>query len=253
MIFRGKVINRADHEKLKKEYASKDPTAPNKGQHWQYERSRGFQSERSSSNPTNLTNISAKKKNSNNKKLNKNAIPSKLKILYTNADSLSNKKDELSTTIKQQDIDIALVCETEPKNKASYLPSTPVIIDGYDSIENTNGRGVSVIYKENLEITQIEKFNNMYSTAVFIKLSNSNNVLHLAIIYRSPNSSITEDVQLNKVINLAAKSLKNLIIYGDFNHPEIDWKSMNCNKNEDHPASLFLHSIEDCKLDQLIE
>ena len=33
MIFRGKVINRADHEKLKKEFASKDPTAPNKGQY----------------------------------------------------------------------------------------------------------------------------------------------------------------------------------------------------------------------------
>ena len=28
---------------------------------------------------------------------------------------------------------------------------------------------------------------------------------------------------------------------------------MNCNRNDDHPASLFLHSIEDCKLDQLVD
>ena len=60
-------------------------------------------------------------------------------------------------------------------------------------------------------------------------------------------------MKINSQINQAAKNLKNLIIYGDFNHPEIDWKNMNCNKSENHPASLFLHSIEDCKLDQLIE
>ena len=43
------------------------------------------------------------------------------------------------------------------------------------------------------------------------------------------------------------------MIYGDFNHPDIDWINMNCNRNENHPASLFLHNIEECKLDQLIE
>ena len=47
--------------------------------------------------------------------------------------------------------------------------------------------------------------------------------------------------------------MKNLFIYGDFNYPEVDWENMYCSKPEEHSASQFLHTIEECKLDQLIE
>ena len=178
---------------------------------------------------------------------------SKLNILYTNADSLSNKKDELESTIKQHNIDIALICETEPKNQTSYLPYTPFFLEGYDSVENKDGRGVSIFYKDDLEVTPLESYNQLFSPAIFLKITSSNNLLHLAVVYRSPNNSVQDDLKINHQINQAAKHLKNLVIYGDFNHPEIDWKNMYCNKHENHPASMFLHSIEDCKLDQLID
>ena len=193
---------------------------------------------------------------SSNSRSNKKSKPaksnkiSKIKVFYCNADSLSNKKDELEILIKHKNIDIALICETEPK--FSSLPTTPIIIEGYDSVTNKDGRGVMIIYKEHLNVTLLSHINNLFSPSLFIKVSNSKSFINIGITYRSPNNSEFENKKLNDLINDASKSLKNLYIFGDFNFPEVDWDNMNCNKPEEHPASLFLHTIEDCKLDQLV-
>ena len=175
---------------------------------------------------------------------------SKLNIFYTNADSLSNKKEELELLIKQNDIDVALVCETEPK--VTSIPTVPIIIEGYDAIVNKTGRGVMIIFKEYLDITLLDNIIDLFSPSLFIKISSSKSFVNLGLCYRSPNSSEIEDIKLNNQIKSAAKTLKNVYLFGDFNHPEVDWDNMNCNKSENHPASLFLHTIEDCKLDQIV-
>ena len=61
-----------------------------------------------------------------------------------------------------------------------------------------------------------------------------------------------DDEKLNNQIKKASKTLKNLHIFGDFNHPEIDWQNSYCNKKEEHPASVFLHQIEDSNLHQIL-
>ena len=177
---------------------------------------------------------------------------SKLKILYANADQLNNKKIELETIIRQKDIDVALICESLPKKQLASLPSVPVIMEGYDSLEDSTGRGILILYKEHLELSVIRAITDVYSPALYLKVTNSSTILHLGIVYRSPNISKADDMKLNKQLKLASKKLKNLIIYGDFNHPEIDWKSMNSSKGEDHQATEFLHVVQDCKLDQLV-
>ena len=176
---------------------------------------------------------------------------SKLKILSTNADILNNKKSELETIIKQKDVDIILICETLSKKQSASLPPVPVIYQGYDTLEDNTGRGVTIIYKDFLELSIIKSITDIYSPAIFVKVTNSSNLLHLGIVYRSPNITKAEDANLNKQISQAAKKLKNLIIYGDFNHPEIDWQHMFCSRGEEHPASAFLYTIQDSKLDQL--
>ena len=146
---------------------------------------------------------------------------SKLKILYSNADSISNKKDELEYLINQKNIDVALICETEPKN--SSLPAVPLIIEGYDVIENKDGRGVMIIYREHIDVTPLKDINKIFSPAIFIKISNPHSFINLGISYRSPNNPLSEDIKQIKQIKTAATSLKNLFIYGDFNYPEVDW------------------------------
>ena len=65
-------------------------------------------------------------------------------------------------------------------------------------------------------------------------------------IYRSPNSSD----EINEKLNDLTRSLDRtrnleLIIVGDFNYPEIDWKTSTCNKPAENPASLFLEATRD--------
>ena len=174
-----------------------------------------------------------------------------MKVLYANADNLNNKKEELKALMKLKDIDVALICETLSKTQLASLPPVPFIFEGYDTYVDNTGRGVIIIFKESLELTLLQKFNDLYSPAIFVKVANSSHLLHLAIVYRSPNISKADDEKLNFQISQAAKKLKNLIVYGDFNHPEIDWKHMFCSTGEEHAASIFLHTIQDSKLDQL--
>ena len=155
------------------------------------------------------TNKAAEKKSKSSNKT-KITTPS-LKVLYTNADSLNNKRQELEFLLKNKDIDIALICETE--SKTSNLPSVPVIIDGYDTAEDKSGRGVLIIYKEYLDVSLLDNINKIFSPALFVKVSNSKSFIHLGIIYRSPNSHESIEDNITKQVNLAAKTLKFFFLY----------------------------------------
>ena len=52
---------------------------------------------------------------------------------------------------------------------------------------------------------------------------------------------------------MASKELKNLIIFGDFNYPDIDWLNHYCKKNEDDCCSKFLHLAIKNNLNQLVQ
>ena len=147
---------------------------------------------------------------------------------------------------------IALICETLPKNPDPDKPYTPFILKGYDTLENQKGRGVIIIYKESLDVNILTDISDLYSPAIFIKVSSSIQTMNLGIIYRSPNISPQDDLKLNYQVSQASKTLKNLVIVGDFNFPEIDWTNLYCSKKEDHSASIFLHDVIDCKLHQCI-
>ena len=156
--------------------------------------------------------------------------------MYTNADSLKNKRDEFELLILEKDIDIALISESLTKQKSPDINEPLFNIEGYDSIEDKSGRGVVIYFKSSLEIKLHDDLNGIYSPSLFFKISNAKGQVNLAVIYRSPNISVEQDDKLNKQIHQASKKLKNLIIYGDFNHPEIDWENSSCVKKEDHPA-----------------
>ena len=171
--------------------------------------------------------------------------------MYANADSIRNKREELEAFITQHDIDIALICESLPKRTSEDKPSSPFIIKGFDYIENNEGRGVIVYFKETLDIKLIDDINSIYSPSLFFKVTSAKKPIHVAITYRSPNISKEADESFNKQIESAVKQLKNLVIYGDCNHPEIDWKYSSCQTTVEHPAAKFLHLVEENRISQL--
>ena len=133
-----------------------------------------------------------------------------LKIMYANADSIRNKREEFEAFIIQHDIDIALICESLPKRTSEDKPSSPFIIKGFDYIENNEGRGVIVYFRETLNIKLIDDINSIYSPSLYFKVTSAKKPIHVAITYRSPNISKEADECFNKQIKSAIKQLKNL-------------------------------------------
>ena len=83
------------------------------------------------SSTTNLISTSRTKVKKRSKKIKDPQI----NILYTNADCLNNKRLEFEASLKKNNIDIALICETLPKNSTFSNCFESYIIEGYDTIE----------------------------------------------------------------------------------------------------------------------
>ena len=85
-----------------------------------------------------------------NKKTSINRI-SKLKCMYTNCDTLTNKICELKLAIDSNDPDIIVLSEVTPKNNCYILQKSEIEIKGYNSyisnFEDTNTRGVALYVK----------------------------------------------------------------------------------------------------------
>ena len=126
-------------------------------------------------------------------------------------------------------------------------------ISNYNCIEDSTGRGVCVFYKNHLNITKNEKVSALYKPSIFFNVNNFSKQINIGLVYRSPSNVEKENKKLNYQLNFATKKLKNLYIFGDFNHPYIDWEHNYCKKSEDHCDSLFLYEVNNLNLNQLIQ
>ena len=151
--------------------------------------------------------------------------------MYTNADALTNKMDELVATIKMNNPDIILSNEVMPKN-ARYVPGAAEFqlkYLGYEMYENLdNGKRGQVLYiKEEMKPKQIfiESDFEEFLTAS-IKLKGSDEMI-IALLYRSPSSQRENIIAMNTLIDqIAELGYSHQLIIGDFNFKEIDWNNL---------------------------
>ena len=149
------------------------------------------------------------KLNENNNKLNTNTKfinenKNFLNVLYTNADSLSNKINEVQTHATFYDADLILITESLSKNPSSNF-SNIYNIEGYNCIDCNQGRGVCIFYKDHLEILNHEKINKMYEPSLFINIKTKNKPFNIGLVYRSPNNENKQNKNLNKQLSFAFK------------------------------------------------
>ena len=164
---------------------------------------------------------------------------------------MSNKLGELEAHAELYNTDIILITEHLSKNNSSKFENV-FSLNGYNCLEDISGRGVCIFYKENLNITTHNKINDIYKPSLLININNLNIPVNIGLVYRSPNNEESENKKLNKQLNFASKKLKNLVIFGDFNHPSIDWDNYYSSKSEDHCDSKFLFEIMKINTNQLI-
>jgi len=143
-------------------------------------------------------------------------------VLYTNAQSLIRKTDELTCLANDLKPDLILVTETWAHQE---INSAHLSVDGYeiqpdlrrDRVDTSQGRGggILVYARSGLSIAALSN-TNPFSQYCAFKVHD----VTIYLLYRSPNASAES---IENLAGLIRSAEKNSILIGDFNLPEIDW------------------------------
>ena len=182
-----------------------------------------------------------------------------VKCIYTNADRLTNKFDELVNIVKHDDISIVAVVETLPKDLV-YRNIDPndikFVLPGYSTVQNNKGRGICLFVKDDMDFTRQPDY-EVFETSIFVKIKTKEDNLTLGVVYKSPSCNVEQtELMLNQIKLTSEKNNHpndKLLLLGDFNFPQIDWLNENTPGGEDNTASKFLSVINDSYLTQLVD
>ena len=174
-----------------------------------------------------------------------------LTVMYTNVDSLTNKLNEVEVYANLYEADIILLTEHLSKNPSSKFDNV-FNLKNFNCLEDNTGRGVCLFYKDNLNVVKNDMMSNLYKPSLFVTIKTDDKPINIGLIYRSPNNEVKENKKLNYLMNFATKKFKNLYLFGDFNHPSIDWEFNYCKRHEDHCDAMFLYEVNKLNLNQLI-
>ena len=145
-----------------------------------------------------------------------------LKCIYTNVDSLLNKREELRVIAQDQNADIIGLTELKPKNNRYSLQKAELHMEGYDCWPNidSKGRGVAIYTKTSLQATPVSLHNDKeYEDSVWCSISlHGSDKLLVGCIYRSPNSPGENNQILHTLLKEASTHrASHKLIMGDFN------------------------------------
>ena len=177
-------------------------------------------------------------------------------ILYTNADSLTNKLNELQLVLKSLTNKPTVIAITEVKHKTKWHTELcELSLDGYEILHNdlqNAHRGV-VIYIDSRAIFRQLDFNTEVSEYVSVEFKCGCSNLVLTTIYRSPNSTQQNDMAINDLIDKICNHQRGYKLFvGDFNFNQIDWVNLEV-KNSNNSCINFMKVIQDNYLIQHIK
>ena len=185
-------------------------------------------------------------------------IMNKINCMYTNADSLMNKLSELKAQVTQSQPMIIGITEVKPKKCRFNIVPCELQLEGYELFSNLekDGRGICLYIHRTLKPTEC----TINDTATFeecvwaeVRLAGKDKIL-IGCIYRSPNSSDTNNEKLCQLIGkINEANASHILMMADFNYPHIDWvdDSKICEKAS-RTENQFLESIRDAFLTQHI-
>ena len=144
-----------------------------------------------------------------------------LRVVTVNFQSIYNKKDELSSFLIENDIDIVLGSETHlsPSINNTEIPPPPMYTC-YRRDPADGWGGVIIIIKKSLTVEEIKI--NKECGMVAIKVETYQKIVIFASCYRPPKSTNNE-LLFEEIKRLASMHRKNpMWIGGEFNLPDID-------------------------------
>ena len=174
--------------------------------------------------------------------------------MYTNADSIINKIDELRYIVKKDLTDVSLVVITEVNRKhiVGKIEESEVKIDGYClfsiNFSLSHFGGIFCYVRNELNASCVS-LNTNFNEYLCVKMDN----LLVLIVYRSPHSDTVNNQGLLCLLDefLALRGTK--IILGDFNLPNIIWDRMHTTMGNVNFEYLFLQYVLDNYLIQSVD
>ena len=171
-------------------------------------------------------------------------------MLYTNSDCLSQTKlVELSNFCDQNNLDIIAITEILPKFSLFQPEEKNYSLDGFDLFTSnlSQGRGCAIFVKQYLVATKVT-FECNLDESVWCQINlNNNDKLVIGYIYRNQNSTLKNNQNLYQLLNTVNNShFSHILIIGDFNCKEIDWKQPSTSVNENHVSTQLIECIRDC-------
>ena len=177
-----------------------------------------------------------------------------LKVLYSNVDSLLNKRNEMSATIDINKPDIICLVEILPKNRILPVLPCEFQLKDYNCFTNINSsschRDVLIYVKETFNSTIVNIDNSVLRESVWCEIFIDSDRLLVGGIYRSPNSTVENNLLVNELLVKMSKKYTNILIMGDFNHPDINWSDINSPLAKSKQSSEFIKSLHDSFLHQ---
>ena len=171
--------------------------------------------------------------------------------MYTNAQSINNKKHEFLDRVAVYAPMLIGITESCTEGKTD----SDINIDNYIPFRDDRSRGSLLYVHDSLNFTQCD-VHSPYEASVWgiLKLSKDERIL-VGVVYKSPNS---DPENLSNLISLMEKAanwngVDSKLIMGDFNFPGIDWEGLSINGRENSIPAKFLNVVCDNLLHQNID
>ena len=153
-----------------------------------------------------------------------------LKVMYSNTDSMLNKRDEILAHVNNKKPHVIVITEVNSKNQKQPTCKQELELEAYSLFTNANTcrtRGVAVYVRTFLSptvassaLTEAEEI-----VPVEINLAGRDKLL-VAGIYRSPSGSTENNVKINEWIKqINVQRYSHILLMGDFNYPDIKWEN----------------------------
>lgn len=182
----------------------------------------------------------------------------KLRCFYTNTDTLMNKRLELAEVISKNKPDIIALTEILDKNRSMDPEHHELVIQGYDHHTNIDGhrrRGVILYTRSHLNICVKEiPGQDAFEESILCELNlKGTDKLLLGVVYRSPGCPKENHDHLRTLMKNATElGTSHILVVGDFNYSEINWKVGTMPNAITNPATAFVETLRDLYLHQHI-
>ena len=183
----------------------------------------------------------------------------KWKCMYTNANSIVGKIDELRQRISSTNYDIIAITESWAKDDVS---DAELKIDGYlmyrkDKVVDSRvkGGGVLLYVNEKLRSHALHHLaDDKFQDSVWCKIETDDRPVIVGVCYRSTSSTRQNNDNLLHLLEKVSHqgSQPRLLILGDFNFPEIDYVNYKVDGGPDTDANRFFIRTNDLFLHQHI-